>query len=244
MLGAASHPLADRVVRHAVAPRSLDEPEFRDLRRELRARRPRHLSRMWTRSTIGARARTEFLRGFARAESLTTPGADTHRLRRRIPAAVGIEGRCAVRTDDAEVLEAVVVSDTVDVIEDERHLAPAPCAALTAELAGRQLQAGLVEAFLQVPAAVRRALDENLVQRCCSAPACRSPSGIRVEMICRYLPAFNVPAERAVIPTGVSQSKPAECLAVGTRVRNRLRRLGARICRSSHERMFASRPDA
>jgi hypothetical protein len=198
---------------------------------------------MWARSAVGTRTRAKFLRGFARSERLTAPGTGTRHSRWRVPSAVRLEGRCAVRADNAEVLEAVVVSDTVDVVEDERHLASAPRAPLTAELAGRTFNAGLVEALLQVPAAVRRAFDENLIQWFCSAPTCRSSCRVRIKMVCRYSPAFNVPAKRAVITTCSPQSESTERLAVGTRPGDRLRCLRACVRGPSHERMFVSRSD-
>jgi hypothetical protein len=198
---------------------------------------------MWARSAVRARARTEFLRGFERAESLTTPSADTRHPRWGIPSTARLESRRAVRADDAQVLKAVVVSDAVDVIEDERDRAPAPRTALTAELADRAFHAGLVEPLLEVTAAVRRAFDEDLIQWFCSAPTCRSSCRVRIKMVRRYSPAFNVPAEGAVITARGPQSEPAECLAVGTRARNRVRRLRTCIRGPSHERMFASGPD-
>ena len=41
----------------------------------------------------------------------------------------------AVRANDAQILEPVVGRHTVDVVEDQRHLTPAPDLTLTAELA-------------------------------------------------------------------------------------------------------------
>jgi hypothetical protein len=46
--------------------------------------------------------------------------------------------RCgAVRADDPEVVEAIVVTDAVDVIEDQRQAASAPHLTLAAQLALR-----------------------------------------------------------------------------------------------------------
>src|SRR5437764_13994858 len=52
-----------------------------------------------------------------------------------LPAAVCIQRRGAVRTNDLEVLEPVVRGYAIDVVQDQSHLAPAPLLALAAQLA-------------------------------------------------------------------------------------------------------------
>jgi hypothetical protein len=61
-----------------------------------------------------------------------------------LTSAVRVERGGAVGTDDAEVLEAVVVADPVDVIEDQRHAAVTPQLPLTAQLTDRLLETGRV----------------------------------------------------------------------------------------------------
>src|SRR5689334_19320519 len=75
-------------------------------------------------------------------------GADDDRVLHR-SAAVGVKCRVAVRTDDAEVLDPIVVANPVDVIEDERHVPPVPRLALAAELANTVLEPLLVEPCLE-----------------------------------------------------------------------------------------------
>ena len=74
-----------------------------------------------------------------------------------LPTAVRVERRGTVRADDSEVLEPVVVGHAVDVVEDQRHPPAAPFLALPAELAPPLLEAVVVEALLEMTAAVRRA---------------------------------------------------------------------------------------
>jgi hypothetical protein len=65
---------------------------------------------------------------------------------------VRVQRRGAVRAHDPEILEAVVVPDAVDVVEDQRHAGAAPRLVLTAELADRRLDALAVETVLQMSA--------------------------------------------------------------------------------------------
>ena len=84
---------------------------------------------------------------------------------RPCPSTVRVEGRRTVRTDDPQVLEPVVVSHSVDVVEDHRHGAAPPHLALAAQLAARLLQSLLVKPPLQIAAGVGRVLDQDLLQR-------------------------------------------------------------------------------
>jgi len=52
-----------------------------------------------------------------------------------------VEGRCTVRANDLQILDSVVVSDAVDVIDDHRHTPASPVLVLAAKLASRFLQA-------------------------------------------------------------------------------------------------------
>jgi hypothetical protein len=57
-----------------------------------------------------------------------------------------VKCRIAVGAKDAQVLQPMIVTDTVDVIEDETHPTSLPQLALPTELADR-----LLEAFSQEP---------------------------------------------------------------------------------------------
>jgi hypothetical protein len=64
--------------------------------------------------------------------------------------------RCgAVRADDPEVLETIVVADAVDVVEDQRQTSAIPCFVLAAEFADRALDTLVVEPLLEVAPAKR-----------------------------------------------------------------------------------------
>jgi len=63
---------------------------------------------------------------------------------------VSVETRGAVRADDAEILEPVVVTDAVDVVEDHGDSCPAPNLAMAAQFANRLPEPILIEAPLQV----------------------------------------------------------------------------------------------
>jgi hypothetical protein len=67
-----------------------------------------------------------------------------------IAAAVGFQRGAAIRAHDAEVLQPIIVADTVDVIEDQRQPASAPQLSLTAQLAPACLEAFLIEPLLQM----------------------------------------------------------------------------------------------
>jgi len=84
---------------------------------------------------------------------------------------VGVEGCVAVWAHDAEVVETVVGSDAVDVIEDESHPPAAPLLALPAELARRLLEARPVEAFLEMRGPDGGVGGQELVERSLTTPA-------------------------------------------------------------------------
>jgi hypothetical protein len=95
------------------------------------------------------------------------------------------ERRRAIRTYDAEVLEPVVCSYAIDVIEDERHGAAVPPLALTAELALTLLQSCVVQAALEVEPAVVRMFHEDLIERDLVPWSRSSEHPVRVEMVRR-----------------------------------------------------------
>jgi hypothetical protein len=75
------------------------------------------------------------------------------------------------------------------VIEDQPHSTPTPLLGLAAQLADALLEACLVEAPLEMVAAVGRPLHKNLIERNGLSPR-RRPRGVRVEVIDRDLPHF------------------------------------------------------
>jgi hypothetical protein len=93
-----------------------------------------------------------------------------------------VKRRRTVRAHDPQVLQPVVVADAVDVIENEPHRPIPPDRALTAQLTDRRLEPEGIQALLQMVAAVRRTLDEDLLDRSwCAAQRASSRSiGIKV----------------------------------------------------------------
>jgi hypothetical protein len=81
------------------------------------------------------------------------------------PAAVCVEGRRTVGADNLEILDAIVIRDPVDVIEDQRHRTTAPEFSLSALLAPSLLATLGKQALLQLSARIRRTLDKNLGKR-------------------------------------------------------------------------------
>jgi len=80
------------------------------------------------------------------------------------------ERRVAVRADDPEVLEPVVVMHAVDVIQDQRHPPAPPLLAETAQFAHGDFQTIGVEAVLEMTPAEAAVLDEQLLGRASFLP--------------------------------------------------------------------------
>jgi hypothetical protein len=114
-----------------------------------------------------------------------------------------LQRRGAVRAHDAQVLDPVVVTDAVDVIQDQGHSASAPHLALAAELALTHLQPRLVEPLLQMATRERRAGDEDLFKRSFRHARARervATRGVRIEVIHRDPPDLGcVPLERSPV---------------------------------------------
>jgi len=77
---------------------------------------------------------------------------------------VRVKGRGTVGTNDPQVLDAIVVGDSVDVIEDQRHARAAPLFILAAKLAFAAFHALGIEALLQVAARVGGAFNQDLLE--------------------------------------------------------------------------------
>ncbi|MGH2948103.1 MAG: hypothetical protein ACRDPC_17925 [Solirubrobacteraceae bacterium] len=99
----------------------------------------------------------------------------------------------------------MVVTDSVDVIEDQRHLPSPPRRALSAQLAQRALETGLEETLLQMTARERGAFDEDLVEWLRRGSAARqrfSTRSVRVEVVDRNPPDIGcIGLERPPVPT-------------------------------------------
>ena len=242
------HPLADRVVRYAVAAPDLRPAGVGDLAQELvvgraldaaqrgvgdAARRPGGSH------AAGARA-VALARVFRPERRSTQQARPLHRLEPVLATAMCVERGGAVGTDDPQVLQSVVVAHAVGVIEDEPHRLAMPQLALTAQLADGTLDTGFIQPGLEVAARVRGATDEDLSQRLALRGACvTSVSG--VEMLSPDVPAQEPFLEERSIASCGAEPQQAQGLRVGERLRYRVARLGFRVFR--HEQMFACRSD-
>jgi len=112
---------------------------------------------------------------------------------------VGRQRGVAIRTDDPEVVEAVVVVNPVDVVEDQRHPTAVPLLALTAQLAPRHLESSVVQPALQATAAVPAVLNEDISERRCRTGTSGNPAAPVGEVLDRDLPSLDPRLQRGVI---------------------------------------------
>ena len=118
--------------------------------------------------------------------------------------AVGGKRRGAIRTNDPEVFDAIVVADAVYVVENQADPFAAPHLALSAEFTGRLLEAFVIEPLFEVAAAECRTLDQDLFnRRRLPVPedrltACR----VRIEVIGRDIPELDPLLERPWVAPG------------------------------------------
>jgi hypothetical protein len=136
-------------------------------------------------------------------------------------SAMGVERRSAVWTDDAQVLEPVVIGHAVDVVEDHAHRPSVPDLRLPAQLADGTLQPCAIEAPLEVAAGVGGARNEDVLERNPLRPAI-AQAGVPVEVLCGDLPALEPPAEQLSVVARRAQTEPAQSLCVRPRRGDRL----------------------
>lgn len=114
------------------------------------------------------------------------------------PSAVRIQRRRAIRANDPQILEAIIVAHAVYVIEDQRHPAALPDLVLAAQFARRQPETFLVETLLQRVPGIPGVLNEDLFQR---LPAPASPEtlkrcGVGIEVVSADAPLGGPLADR------------------------------------------------
>jgi hypothetical protein len=164
-----------------------------------------------------------------------------------LPPAMRIESRRAIGADDLEILEAIVVGNAVDVIEDQRHPATAPHLVLATQLAYPRLQTGLEQARLEVRAWIARPFDQDMAQGDWISLKCVVARAIRIEVVGWYLPyLLDVPAEGPMVAPSRAHAQSPEGVRVAARRRHGGTRFLLGVSRPSrrHERMFASAGDA
>jgi hypothetical protein len=100
-----------------------------------------------------------------------------------LPRAMSVKRCRTVRADDLEVVQAVVRSVAIGVVENQTHPASPPDLSLATKLATTLLHTLVIEALLEAPAAVQRPADKDLLKR--DTPSDRAASRpVGVEMIC------------------------------------------------------------
>jgi hypothetical protein len=112
-----------------------------------------------------------------------------------------VQRRIAVRAQEAEVLEAIVVPYAVDVVEDQPHAQASPHLALPTHLASKLLEPRFDEPALQPLTLVSGSLHEHLVERYRLAPGRTRPAP--VEVVRRDAPQREVLLQgRLIAPRG------------------------------------------
>jgi hypothetical protein len=80
-----------------------------------------------------------------------------------VSAAVRIERSRAVGTHDAQVFKPVIITNAVDVVEDQGHRSPSPFLPLTTDFASPLFQSFGVEPRLQGTSVISRAGNHDLL---------------------------------------------------------------------------------
>jgi hypothetical protein len=115
---------------------------------------------------------------------------------------MGVERRVAVRADDPQVLDPVVMAVAVDVVEDQRHAMSLPDLVLAAQLAPALLEPFAVEPLLQRAAAVRGPGHEDLFEWLGLRAGVLARCGVAIEVIDRDRPDAGPLLEHHVTATG------------------------------------------
>ena len=175
---------------------------------------------------------------------LATEEARALALKPVAPAAVGVESRGAVRADDAQVREAVVVVDPVDVIEDQAHRLALPLLALAAELAAARFVALPEQTSFEAGAGVRRVLDEEARQWLRRLRRAARPS-VWIEVLGRDPPDPDVLLQDRGRSASVAHAEVPERFGPRFRLRDGLPGLFLSVARPFpwHEHMFARPAD-
>lgn len=151
-----SNPLADGVVGDAV--RAPDGPiaSRLDLREELLVWRSLNLSlalSICPGNPLATVSTAVTLLSVPRAEIAPTESALT-RGSPVLPAAVCVERRSAIRAQDAQVLEPMIIGNSVDVVKNQRELASIPVLTLAARFTSPSLETFVEETPLDMRASI------------------------------------------------------------------------------------------
>jgi hypothetical protein len=118
-----------------------------------------------------------------------------------------IERRSAVRADDPEVFQPVIVSLAVDVVKNQAEGPAEPELTLTAQLAMPRLKPVRPEASLQRSAGVGRTTDQDLVKRTNTRTRCFRIAGVGIEVIGDDPPAVGPQTQRPPVTTGGTEAE-------------------------------------
>ena len=201
--------------------------------------------RLWAWGTITA--------GTAHARAITLAGGGGDELTAAAQAlsrgnlaglvapAVRVERRVAVRAEDPQVLEPMVVAHAIDVVEHEAHPMALPQLALTTELADRMLEPRSEQPPLQMSATEGRPRDQDLFER---SVGLRPRAGVRVEVGRGDVPDGGILAQDQVRAAGVTHAEAPKRFGPRHRGRDGLASCFLGVSRASwHDRTLVRSPD-
>jgi len=215
----ARQPLSDGVVRHPVPTTRARVAERGDVADQLRMRWTDCLAKLRSSASVASVAAA----AVARAVPLRTMTGPKFKaaakagapfgLEAVLATAVSIKRRRAVRTHDPQVRQAVIVSHTVDVVEDQGHPPTHPYLALTAKLAFTRLQPLLEQALLEVPARVARTSRQNETQGNGVSSQRFVTSPVRIEVVDGYEPnVLDVSPQGSMVTPRWAHAQPPQRL--------------------------------
>jgi hypothetical protein len=209
------NPLAHRVIGHPVLPPDCRVIRLLEFPQQLPIARTLSLSAFGLGTTRTGITRAAFLRAVLlvrvprrklRPATCAVPWSVTGPT-----STVSVETRVAVRTHDAEVLQAIVVVDAVDVIKHQGNVPPVPLLSLLAELTRPLLETFVVEPPFEVRSVVGRSGGHHLRQRDAMTNGRRgSPRPIGVEVLGGYVVPGNQRLERPKVSSRRAEPERSE----------------------------------
>lgn len=239
-----AQPLANRVVRDAVATTGTAVAERTHLANQPRVRRPLDTPRTRPGPPAAVPSGAALSRAVplvpcpwdeGGAASLARPRLPRDPL---VPRAMSLERGRAVRAEDPEVLDPVVIADAIDVVEDQSHRPAAPLRALATVLADRGLETGVVKAPLQVTSREGRPLDEDRVQRNRLSEPTEGSPGARPKMVGSQTPAGRVLLEHSIRATRLAHPESRQDIGPAPSDRDGVGGFLSGVARTGHTRTY------
>ena len=153
--------------------------------------------------------------------------------------------RCgAVRAHNAEILKAVVVSNPVNVVEDQCHMATAPVLTEATKLTFPLLQPSFVKTSLEMAAVIVRAFGEDPRQGDRGPSPLRAQAPVRIKVSRRDPVLRDQLLQRAMVAPRRTKAELLQCLAQTGRAGDRFSNLGFVVSALSwHPCTVSPRPD-